>query len=434
MKGDILQQRALFTHVRRFAPKDEVSKNAQLLIRAGFIHKEMAGVYAFLPLGWRVMERIMAIIREEMGALGAQEVFLTALQRREIWERTDRWRDDVVDVWFKTQLKNGAALGLGFTHEEVITAMMTQFVSSHKTLPFSAYQIQTKFRNETRAKSGIMRSREFLMKDLYSFSRTQAEHDAFYAAVRDAYRRIFTRVGIGVHTYLTFASGGTFSKYSHEFQTVCDAGEDTIYVDEARGIAVNEEVLSDEVLADLNLARENLVRRAAAEVGNIFSLGTRFSDAFGLRYRDDDGVEKAVIMGSYGIGPARVMGVVAEIYGTDDAMVWPVAIAPLQLHILSLGEDEVAQDVARACADAGVSVLIDDRDRRAGEKFAEADLIGCPLRVVVSPKTVADAEVEFLDRVSGAVPVRIARDAVAAHVRDVVRAATEVGDAATGSR
>jgi prolyl-tRNA synthetase len=237
-----MKQSQLFTKTQKFAPKDEVSKNAQLLIRAGFVHKEMAGVYSFLPLGLRVMEKIMQIIREEMNAIGGQEVFLTSLQKKEVWDKADRWNDEIVDNWFKTELKNGTKLGLAFTHEEAITAMMKNFVSSYKELPFSAYQFQTKFRNEARAKSGIMRGREFIMKDLYSFSRTQEEHDDFYEKSKDVYKRVFDRLGIGEKTYLTFASGGTFSKYSHEFQTVCDAGEDIIYIDEEKNIAINEEV------------------------------------------------------------------------------------------------------------------------------------------------------------------------------------------------
>ncbi len=396
----VQRQSALPVRMERFAPKDEVSKNAQLLLRAGFIAKEMAGVYTFLPLGWRVMNNIMGIIREEMESLGAQEIFLTALQDPSIWETTNRWSDDVVDVWFKTQLKSGAPLGLGFTHEEPVTRLFTRMVSSHKDLPFSVFQIQTKFRNETRAKSGIMRCREFLMKDLYSFSRTSEEHEEFYNRAQNAYERIFARVGIGDSTYLTFASGGTFSKYSHEFQTLCDAGEDVIYVDEKRKIAINEEVMSDDVLNDLGIRREDLVQHTAAEVGNIFSLKTKFSDAFQLLYRDEEGEQRPVVMGSYGIGPGRVMGVAAELFGTESAMVWPVSIAPYAVHVLSLGRNDDALACAKACADRGVDVLLDDRNRRAGEQFAEADMIGCPIRVILSEKTARDGVVEVTDRVS----------------------------------
>lgn len=396
-----MRQSQLFTKTQKFAPKDEVSKNAQLLIRAGFVHKEMAGVYAFLPLGWRVMQKIMQIIREEMDALGAQEIFLTALQRKELWEKTDRWSDESVDVWFKTALKNGNNLGLGFTHEEVITAMMKPFVTSYRSLPFSAYQFQTKFRNETRAKSGIMRGREFIMKDLYSFSRTQEEHDIFYEQAKGAYKNIFERVGLGDTTYMTFASGGSFSKYSHEYQTICDAGEDIIYVDEKKHIAINEEVYAGEVIADLGLVRDNLIQKKAAEVGNIFSLGTKFSRAFDLTYCDEGGASQSVVMGSYGIGPARVMGVVTELLADERGLVWPEAIAPYRVHLINIKHDDAAQKLYDALIHAGIEVLWDDRALRPGEKFADADLMGCPWRVVLSDKADVAGGVEVTMRQTG---------------------------------
>lgn len=393
-----MKQSHLFTKTRKHVPQDEVSKNAQLLIRAGFIHKEMAGAYIFLPLGWRVLNKVMHIIREEMNAVGAQELFMTSLQRKDVWEKSGRWSDDVVDNWFKSQLKSGADVGLAFTHEEALTDMMHDFIASYKNLPFAVYQLQTKFRNESRAKSGIMRGREFIMKDAYTFCATQAEHDAFYEAMKNAYVKIFQRMGIGAQTYLTFASGGTFSKYSHEFQTVCDAGEDIIYVSKEKGIAVNQEVYTDDVLADLGLRKEELVQQKAAEVGNIFSLGTKFSDAFDLTYDAEDGSKQKVIMGSYGIGPARVMGVVTELLSDDKGLVWPEVIAPFQVHLLSLEQDAEAEKVYAALTDAGVEVLYDDRDVRAGEKFADAELIGCPLRVVVSTKSLAAGGVEVMRR------------------------------------
>jgi len=298
-----MRQSQLFTRVSRQVPKDEVSKNAQLLIRAGFIHKEMAGVYSFLPLGLRVLNKVIGVIREEMDAIGGQELSLTALQEKALWEKTDRWDDRKVDVWFKTVLKNGTELGLGSTHEEPVTRLMTQYVNSYRDLPLLAYQFQTKFRNEMRAKSGIMRVREFIMKDLYSFARTEEEHAELYASVRAAYLRIFERVGLGKSTYATFASGGIFSKYSEEFQTVSEAGEDLIYVDEVSGRALNKEVFTDEVLADLGMKREALVEKKSIEVGNIFTLGTRFSNPLGLKFRDEHGEERPVLMGCYGIGP-----------------------------------------------------------------------------------------------------------------------------------
>ncbi len=398
----ITRQSTLFTKTRREAPADEAAKNAQLLIRAGFVHKEMAGVYDLLPLGLRVLTKINTIIREEMDAIGGQEVSLAALQNPDTWKATGRWDDAVVDNWFKTELKGGGVLGLGFTHEEPLTLLMQQHIASHRDLPCAVYQIQTKFRNELRAKSGIMRGREFLMKDLYSFSRDAAEHDAFYTRAQAAYTNVFRRVGLGEQTYTTFASGGVFSKYSHEFQTVCDVGEDTIYIDEPSGVAVNEEVLTDEVLNDLNLTRESLTMRKAVEVGNIFSLGTRFSDALGLTYKDEQGDEQPVVMGSYGIGPTRLIGLIAELFSDGAGMAWPKSVAPYDVHLVTIGVGAnvlaEAERVATDLSQHGFDVLFDDRDLRTGEKLADADLIGIPVRVVVSEKTMQAGKVEVKKR------------------------------------
>jgi prolyl-tRNA synthetase len=396
-----MYQSQLFTRTKKDAPKDEVSKNAQLLIRAGFVYKEMAGVYAYLPLGLRVLNNIIAIIREEMNAIGGQELSLTALQEKELWQKTDRWNDEDVDVWFKTALKNGAEIGLGWTHEEPLTRLMQQQISSYRDLPVLAYQFQTKFRNETRAKSGIMRTREFIMKDLYSFARTKEEHDEIYAAVRSAYINIFQRVGLGDQTYATFASGGAFSKYSEEFQTVSDAGEDIIYVDEASGQALNKEVLNDEVLTDLGLTTENLVEKKAIEVGNIFTLGTKFSEPLGLTYKDEEGKPQAVVMGCYGIGPGRVMGTIAEILSDEGGLVWPESVAPFRVHLLSLGADEKAEEIYNALTSAGIETLFDDRDTSAGEKFADSDLIGIPYRIVVGTRGLEKGIAEVKKRATG---------------------------------
>lgn len=399
-----MRQSHLFTKTRREAPKDEVAKNAELLIRAGFIHKEMAGVYSLLPLGYRVVQNICNIIREEMDGIGGQELHLTALQDRSVWEKSGRWSDDVVDNWFKTKLKNDSEVGLGFTHEEPLTAMMRDHIRSFRDLPVYVYQIQTKFRNEARAKSGIMRGREFLMKDLYSFSADEKSHQDFYDKAKEAYRKIFERVGLGDKTYVTFASGGSFSKYSHEFQTVTPAGEDVIYVDEKKKIAVNKEVLNDEVLKDLGLSRGDLKEEKAVEVGNIFSLGTRFSDAFGLQYLDEKGIKKLVVMGSYGIGPGRLMGTIAEVLSDKAGLVWPASVAPFRVHLIALSSDPVrahADALYSELLDKGISVMYDDRDERAGEKFADSDLIGIPTRIVISAENIAGKVLEVKDRATG---------------------------------
>ena len=334
--GVYMRQSQLFTKTRREAPKDEVAKNAQLLIRGGFIHKEMAGVYSFLPLGLRVLNKLIGIIREEMDRVGGQEILMSALQDPELWKKTDRWSDKNVDVWFKSEFKTGGEVGFGWTHEEDLTAIAQKYVSSYRDLPFSAYQFQNKFRNETRAKSGIMRTREFIMKDMYSFSRTNEEHQKLYEEIASAYDRVYARVGIGDKTYRTFASGGAFSKYSHEYQTLCDAGEDLVYVHESKRIAINKEVLEDSVLKDLGIPREELVEKKAIEVGNIFSLGTRFSEALGLKFKLEDGTEQPVIMGSYGIGPGRLMGTIVEVLSDDKGIVWPESVAPFRVHLIEL--------------------------------------------------------------------------------------------------
>jgi len=398
-----MRQSKLFTKTRKEVPTDEVSKNAELLIRGGFIHKEMAGVYDYLPLGLRVIKKIENIIREEMNAIGGQEVFLSTLQEKDTWEKTNRWSDEMVDAWFKTKLKNETELGLAFTHEEPLSKLMKNFVSSYRDLPFSAYQFQNKFRNEARAKSGVMRTREFVMKDLYSFCKDEDEHKLFYEQAKEAYKKIFQRAGIGHITYLTFASGGVFSKYSHEFQTITGAGEDLIYVDEDKGIAINKEVYTDEILKNLGLSKESLVEKRAVEVGNIFTLGTRFSDAFDLSYKTENGEKKSVFMGSYGIGPGRLMGTVVEALADDKGIIWPESIAPFTLHLLALGENEVvlkeANKIYEGLSKAGVEVLFDDRrDISAGEKFSDADLLGIPFRAVVSVRSLKEKGIELKKR------------------------------------
>lgn len=393
----------LFTKTSKTAPADEVAKNAQLLIRAGFVYKEMAGVYAYLPLGKRVLDNIIQIIREEMNAIGGNEVSMTALQSRETWELSGRWDDEVMDVWFKTRLANGTELGLAPTHEEPLTKLMKNFISSYKDLPVYPYQFQIKFRNELRSKSGLMRGREFWMKDLYSFSRTQEEHDVFYEIVTEAYHNVYDRLGIGDITYKTFASGGSFSKFSHEFQTLSPVGEDIIYVHKEKRIAINEEVYTDEVLADLGVTREELTEEKAVEVGNIFTLGTKYSDALDLTFTDVDGESKKVIMGSYGIGPSRLMGLLAEHFADDKGLVWPESVAPYKVHLVSLGESgsRQADELYDELNEQQIEVLYDDRNERPGVKFADAELMGMPWRVTVSDRLVEAGQVELTNRTSG---------------------------------
>jgi prolyl-tRNA synthetase len=398
-----MKQSHLFTKTRKEAPADEQARNAELLIKGGFIHKEMAGVYSFLPLGLRVLKKIEDIIRTEMDAIGGTEMRTSVIQSKEVWEKSNRWSDDVVDNWFKTTLKNGTEIGLSFTNEEAYSNIMKQYVSSYKDLPVYPYDFKNIFRNETRSKSGIMRGREFYWKALYSFSKDEAQHQEFYEKSKQAYKNIFQKAGIGHLTYMTFASGGSFSKFSHEFQTITGAGEDTIYVDESKGIAINKEVYTDEVLADLGVDKDKLVEQRAVEVGNIFSLGTKFSAPFDLNYTDEAGEQKLVVMGSYGIGLGRLMGTIVEVLSDDKGIIWPESVAPFKVHLLALGEDEAvvkeANVVYESLLAAGVEVLFDDRAGvMAGEKFADADLLGMPYRVVVSARSLKENGVEVKKR------------------------------------
>lgn len=390
----------LFTKTRREAPSEEVSLNAKLLIQAGFIHKELAGAYDYLPLGLVVLKKIEQIIREEINAIDGQEVLMTALQNPELWERTGRWSDRSVDIWFKSKLKNNAEVGLGWTHEEPLTELLKQFVSSYRDLPFYVYQFQTKFRNELRAKSGILRGREFLMKDLYSFSRTQEEHDEYYEKVKNAYFKIFKRVGVGEVTYLTYASGGSFSKFSHEFQALTEAGEDTIYLDEKKGLAVNHEVYEPELLQELGLKDKDLKKRKAIEVGNIFSLGTKFSDPLGLKFKSEEGKDTHVIMGCYGLGLGRLMGTIAEVHHDERGIIWPEAIAPARVYIVGIGEKgkKEAEKFYETAVNKNIEAILDDRDTSPGDSFATADLLGIPYRVVFSDKTLAKKGAEIKER------------------------------------
>jgi len=397
-----MKQSKLFTKTQKNAPKDEISTNAKLLIRGGFVNKEMAGVYAYLPLGLRVLNKICDIIREEMNAAGGQEIFLTALQDKSTWEKTDRWSDDVVDNWFKTKLKNDSEVGLGFTHEEPLAKIMKNFIFSYKDLPIYPYQIQTKFRNEERAKSGLMRGREFLMKDLYSFSRDREDHEKFYEKMKDVYMQTFGRMGMKEETYITISSGGSFSKYSYEFQTLSDAGEDEIYIiDEKKKLAINKQDFNDDILKDfgLNIKKEDLVKKKSIEVGDIYSLGYKYSEAFDLKYKNEKGENEMAYMGSYGMSPTRLMGAIVELNSDENGIIWPESVAPFQAHLLSLGKNNEAEKIYNDLQKNNIEVLFDDReDTSAGAKFADADLIGIPWRVVVSEKSLAGGGVEVKKR------------------------------------
>jgi prolyl-tRNA synthetase len=391
----------LFTKTSKTAPTDEVAKNAQLLIRAGYVYKVMAGAYAYTPLGLKVLENIKQIVREEMNAIDGQELIMTSLQSKETWEKTGRWGDEAVDVWFKSQLKDETEVGFAWSHEEAIMEMMQQYVHSYKDLPVSVYQFQTKLRNELRAKSGIMRGREFVMKDMYSLHASQEDMDHYYDQVIEAYKRCFDRFGIGDTTFVTFASGGAFTKFSHEFQTICDAGEDMLYTNEDRSVAVNEEVL-DDAAKELGIDKSQLKPVKSAEVGNIFKFGTEKSEKMGIYYTDQSGKQQPIYLASYGFGVTRLMGVVVEKLADDRGLVWHDNIAPFRVYLARFGEDaeviKAADKLYESLQEAGISVLYDDRNARPGEKFADADLLGMPHRVVVSTKTVERGVFEYKKR------------------------------------
>jgi len=390
-----MKQSKLFTKTIKQAPKDEESLNARLLTRAGFIDKLSAGVYSFLPMGLRVLNKVENIIRKEMNAIGGQEILMPAIHPKNVWEKTGRWES--IDVMYKLEDSGNREFALGTTHEEIVAPLAGRFINSYKDLPFYAYQIQTKFRDEKRAKSGLLRGREFRMKDLYSFHIDQKDLDEYYEKAADAYFRIFEKVGLGHLTVKTFASGGAFSKYSHEFQTLSEIGEDTIYLCEKCRVAINKEIINDQKVCP-ECGNTNLVERKAIEVGNIFKLGDRFTKAFNVKYLDQNGEENYAIMGCYGIGPSRLIGAIVEIFHDDNGIIWPETVAPFKVHLIDIKQKEKADEIYRQLSGAGVEVLYDDRDVSAGIKFADADLIGIPYRVVVSEKTIAKGSVEVKNR------------------------------------
>ena len=381
----------LFGKTSREAPRDEESVNAQLLIRGGFVDKLQAGVYTFLPLGLRVLKKIENIIREEMISLGGQEVLMPTLHPKANWDITGRYNDYDSLFRFESYYSKQNYI-LGPTHEEIISPLVKKRVSSHTQLPLYLFQIQNKFRDEKRAKSGLLRGREFFMKDLYSFHADEHDLDLYYEKVKDVYTSLFKRIGIGDQTYLTYASGGTFAKYSHEFQTLTNAGEDHIFVCEPCKTAINREIIQD-VNACPNCGRKDLVEKQAIEVGNIFKLKTKYSTPFELAYTDKDGTSQDVMMGCYGIGLNRLVGTVVEVFHDESGIVWPKSVAPFQVHLIGI-DLEKGEALYKKLTDQGIEVLYDDRDIRAGEKFADSDLLGIPVRIVVSAKTGDQVEIK----------------------------------------
>ncbi len=390
-----VKQSQLFTKTQKDAPKDEVSVNAQLLIRAGFVDKLMAGVYTFLPLGMRVMKKIENIIREEMNGIGGQEIFMPTLHPKKNWLKTGRW--NTMDDLYKVKDAGGKEFALGPTHEEIVVPLAQKYVNSYRDFPFYAYQFQNKFRMELRAKSGMLRGREFMMKDLYSFHLNEEDFNAYYAKAAKAYEKIFQRMGIGEKTYKTFASGGSFSKYSHEYQTVTPVGEDLIHICNRCGLAINEEIKGETDVCP-NCEGADFRKEKSIEVGNIFNLKNKFTQPFNFKIKDEKGGGKEVIMGCYGLGLSRLMGTIVEVFHDERGIIWPEAVAPFQVHLISLGKNEEAEKIYADLQKKNIEVLFDDRDETAGRKFADSDLIGVPYRVVMSEKSLQAGGVEVKKR------------------------------------
>ena len=420
-----MRQSQLFTRTIKETPKDEQSINSRLLIRAGFVDKLMTGVYSYLPFGLRVLKKIENIIREEMNEIGGQEVLLPTLHPKENWLKTNRWQTPEM---FKLKSRAGKAFSLGWTHEEVITPLVRRFIKSHKDLPLAIYQIQDKFRDELRAKSGLLRGIEFIMKDLYSFHEDEKDLDKYYEKVKKSYFQIFKRCDLEKQTFLTLASGGTFSKYSHEFQTITPYGEDEIYICSKCRAAVNKEIIREHPFCP-QCRTKKLEPRKAIEVGNIFKLQDKYTKAFGFNLKDKQGKEKNILMGCYGIGLPRLMGAIVEVHHDEKGIRWPKEVSPFQVHLIQLAElrsssqrrdgrrnllrrssrasaiedtakvKKTTERIYRYLQKSEIEVLYDDRqDKTPGEKFADADLIGIPIRIVVSERTLKKDSVEIKRR------------------------------------
>ena len=384
-------QSELFSKTSRTVSSDEVSVNARLLTQGGFIDKQMSGIYSYLPLGYLVVKKIEKIIREEMNKIGGQEMVMTAIQPKELWQKTNRWQTPE-EIMFKIiEDKGEPTAGLAWTHEEPVTQIAQRFISSYRDLPRAVYQFQTKFRNEPRAKSGIIRLREFVMKDLYSFHASQADLDQYYEKVKQAYLNIFNRCGL--RALIVEASGGAFTKqYSHEFQVLSEAGEDSIIYCERCNYAQNREVAKGQVGEKCPVCGQGkLAEGKSVEVGNIFKLGTKFSESLDLMFTDEKGEQQPVIMASYGIGPGRVMGTIVEVSYDQAGIIWPESVAPYKFNLIRLGDDvavnNLADGVYKKLTAAGMEVLYDDRVESAGVKLKDADLIGIPWRLVISDKS-----------------------------------------------
>lgn len=389
----------LFTKTRKQAPKDELTKNAKLLVRAGFVSKLMAGSYSYLPLGLRVLRKIENIVREEMEAIDGQEVFLPALHPAKNWKQTGGWNN--IDVLFKIKSRTEKDYALAQSNEEVITPLIKEYVNSYKDLPVFVYLIQNKYRDELRAKSGVLRGREFGMKDLYSFHIDQQDFENYYEKVKKAYLKVFSRCGLVAKA--TEASGGSFSeKISYEFMVLTAAGEDDILYCNVCEFCINVEIAKVKKGDDCPKCKKGKLNKArASEVGNVFELGQKYTKDFDFYVLDKTGKKVYPYMGCYGIGTTRLVGTVVEKYADDKGMIWPKSVSPYDVHLVEIPDDKISntetQKIYETLRKKGIDVFWDDRKEvSAGEKFADADLIGIPVRLVVSKKT--DGKIEWKER------------------------------------
>jgi len=389
-------QSQLFPKTRKEAPKDAESVNHKLLVRAGFIDQLMAGSWTLLPLGWRVVVKINQIIREEMNAIGGQEMLMPLLHPSSVWKETGRW-EKAKEIMYQFEM-NGKEYGLAFTHEEIVLDLLRKNIKSYSDLPLAVYHFSTKFRDEARPKSGILRGREFMMKDLYSAHVSEEDLMDYYDIVKGAYVKIFDRLGFNYK--VTEASGGVFTdKHTHEFQVLCPNGEDFIYYCDKCDWSYNKEIFEGKAGDACPVCgKGKVVEAKAIEVGNIFPLGTWLSERMKIYYTDKEGKKRIVWFGSYGIGPTRVMGTIAEVSRDEHGLIWPSQVAPFNVHLIELPGSKNTKEIYKHLIDGGVDVLWDDRGVGTGEKFADCDLIGIPVRLVVSEKT--GDKIEWKERTS----------------------------------
>ena len=397
-----MKQSQFYFKTRKEVSKEEIAISASLLIRANFIEKLTSGIYNFLPLGLRTIKKIEKIVREEMEAIGGQEILMALLNPKRNWEQTGRW--STFKALFKTQSRYGQLFALAPTHEEIITPMVKNFIFSYKDLPLYLFHISTKFRDEPRSKSGILRGKEFIMKDLYSFHTDEKDLEEYYEKVKKAYQRIFKRCGL--KSFVVEASGGTFSRFSHEFQVLTPAGEDQFYYCSSCGFCRNKEIAGN--IKKCSECGNVIKMLKGSEVGNIFKLKDKYSSAFDLKFRDKDGKNKNVMMGCYGIGISRLLGVIVEANYDRDGIIWPKEVSPFTYHLLSLSSrdaktDKIVKKQAdlfyKKMIDRGIEVLYDDRnDVSSGEKLVDADLLGLPYRIVISEKTMKNRKFELKER------------------------------------